>query len=186
MCAKKRNDFRELKRSNFRVEKCKTEEKFLNNMAYKTVTYMKDCVMKRNKSYVKSCQKTLLSQKPIVFPKKPIVFQHVHFFIPLFWNEKLSLSGNVLHVCYNNVLPDNKTGKWRLDKSPVRTRETTLARMTLIELFPFYRCGKHIKLFPPLVVELWRMTGLFWSSKNIRKLAVTRMPGKRRRHVVVR
>jgi len=25
------------------------------------------------------------------FPKKPIVFQHVHFFIPLFWNEKLSL-----------------------------------------------------------------------------------------------
>jgi len=25
------------------------------------------------------------------FPEKPIVFQHVHFFIPLFWNEKLSL-----------------------------------------------------------------------------------------------
>ena len=25
------------------------------------------------------------------FPKKNIVFQHVHFFIPLFWNEKLSL-----------------------------------------------------------------------------------------------
>jgi len=25
------------------------------------------------------------------FPKKRIVFQHVHFFIPLFWNEKLSL-----------------------------------------------------------------------------------------------
>ena len=32
------------------VEKCKTEEnlsKFLNNMAYKTVTSLKDCVMKR-------------------------------------------------------------------------------------------------------------------------------------------
>jgi len=28
------------------------------------------------------------------FPKKPIVFQHVHFFIPLFWNEKLSLIGS--------------------------------------------------------------------------------------------
>jgi len=37
--------------SNFRVEKCKTEEnllKFLNNMAYKTVTSMRDCSMKRN------------------------------------------------------------------------------------------------------------------------------------------
>ena len=37
--------------SNFRVEKCKTEEnlsKFLNNMAYKTLTSMRDCVMKRN------------------------------------------------------------------------------------------------------------------------------------------
>ena len=51
ICAlKKRNDFRQLKRSYFRVEKYKTEEnlsKFLNNMAYNTVTYMRDCVMKR-------------------------------------------------------------------------------------------------------------------------------------------
>ena len=51
ICAQKnRNDFRQLKRSNFRVEKCKTEEnlsKFLNNIAYKTVTSMRDCVMKR-------------------------------------------------------------------------------------------------------------------------------------------
>ena len=46
ICAlKKRNDFRQLKRSNFRVEKCKSEKKFLNNMAYKTVTSMRDCVM---------------------------------------------------------------------------------------------------------------------------------------------
>jgi len=75
--AKKGNDFRQLKRSNFRVEKCKTEEnlsKFLNNMAYKTVTYMRDCVIKRNKSCVKSCKKTLLLKKHIVFPEKPIVF----------------------------------------------------------------------------------------------------------------
>ena len=50
MCAKKRNDFRQVKTSNFRVEKCKTEEnlsKFLNNMAYKTMTSMRDCVMTR-------------------------------------------------------------------------------------------------------------------------------------------
>ena len=51
ICAlKKRNDFRQQKRSNFRVEKFKTEEnlsKFLNNMAYKTVTSIMDCVMKR-------------------------------------------------------------------------------------------------------------------------------------------
>ena len=51
ICAlKKRNDFRQLKRSNFRVEKCKRKEnlsKFLNTMAYKTVTSMRDCVMKR-------------------------------------------------------------------------------------------------------------------------------------------
>ena len=31
------------------------------------------------------------------FPKKPIVFQHVHFFIPLFWNENLSLT--VTYLC---------------------------------------------------------------------------------------
>jgi len=52
ICAlKKRNDIRQLKRSNFRVKICKTDEnlsKFLNNMAYKTVTSMRDCVMKRN------------------------------------------------------------------------------------------------------------------------------------------
>ena len=35
--------------------------------------------------------KTLVFQKNPLFSKKPIVFQHVHFFIPLFWNEKLSL-----------------------------------------------------------------------------------------------
>jgi len=80
ICAlKKRNDFRQLKRSNFRVEKCKTEENlsnFLNNMAYKTVTSMRDCVC---------------ALKMHCFPKKRIVFQHVHFFIPLFENKKLSL-----------------------------------------------------------------------------------------------
>ena len=31
-------------------------------------------------------------QKKHCFSQKPIVFQHVHFFIPLFWNEKLSLT----------------------------------------------------------------------------------------------
>jgi len=49
MCAKKRNDFRQLKRSNFEVEKCKTQEnlsKFLNNIAYKNVPSMRDCVIK--------------------------------------------------------------------------------------------------------------------------------------------
>jgi len=118
MCAKKRNDFRQLKRSYFRVKKCKTEKnlsKFLNNMAYKTVTSMRDCVLKKslcktwivfilikcicfiikinhvwsrvkNIALLKHCfpKKTLFSQKPIVF-------QHVHYYIPLFWNEKSSL-----------------------------------------------------------------------------------------------
>jgi len=45
----------------------------------------------QNKSCVKSCQNTLLLKNTHCFPKNPIVFQHVHFFIPLFWNEKLSL-----------------------------------------------------------------------------------------------
>jgi len=77
---KKRNEYRQLKRSYFIVEKCETEEnlsKFLNNLAYKAVTSMRDCVMRRNfmsnlnsfyfdnmlmfynqnKSCVKSCQK---------------------------------------------------------------------------------------------------------------------------------
>ena len=95
ICAKKRNDFRQLKRSNFRVKKGKTEEnlsKFLNNMAYKTVSSMRDCIMKRNfmlninsfyfdkmhmlynkrKSCVKSCKKTLLFKNQThCFPKKP-------------------------------------------------------------------------------------------------------------------
>jgi len=52
ICAlKNRNDFRQLKRNNFKVEKCKREEnlsKFLNNMAYKTVTSVRGCVIKRN------------------------------------------------------------------------------------------------------------------------------------------
>jgi len=43
----------------------------------------------QNKSYVKSCKKCFL--KTHCFPKKTIVFQHVHFSNPLFWNEKLSL-----------------------------------------------------------------------------------------------
>jgi len=44
----------------------------------------------QNKSCVKSCKKNIALKNPLFF-KKPIVFQHVHFFIPLFWNEKLSL-----------------------------------------------------------------------------------------------
>ena len=39
--------------------------------------------------------KKMFSQKTHCFPKKTIVFQHVHFFIPLFWNEKLSLVDNL-------------------------------------------------------------------------------------------
>jgi len=37
-------------------------------------------------------------QNPHCFPIKPIVFQHVHFFIPLFWNEKLSLTTRVMEL----------------------------------------------------------------------------------------
>ena len=33
-----------------------------------------------------------IALKTHCFSKKTIVFQHVHFFIPLFWNEKLSLA----------------------------------------------------------------------------------------------
>jgi len=58
----------------------------------------------QNKSCSKSCQNIALEKhcfprKTHCFPKKPIVFQHVHFFIPLFWNEKLSLHP-----------PDERTG----------------------------------------------------------------------------
>jgi len=52
ICALKKTQwFSTIKWSNFRVEKCKTEENLsnlLNNMAYKTVTSMRDCVIKRN------------------------------------------------------------------------------------------------------------------------------------------
>jgi len=104
ICAlKKRNDFRQLKRSNFRVKKGKTEEnlfKFLNNMAYKTVSSMRDCIMKRNfmlninsfyfdkmhmlynkrKSCVKSCKKHCFFKKTIVFFfKNPLFFNMCTF-----------------------------------------------------------------------------------------------------------
>ena len=72
MCAKKRNDFRQLKRSNFRVEKCKTEEnlsKFLNNMAYKTVTSMRDCVMKR---------KLMLNMNSFYFDKMHMLYNQIN------------------------------------------------------------------------------------------------------------
>ena len=42
----------------------------------------KHCFLKNN---------NIVFPKTHCFPKKPIVFQHVHFLIPLFWNEKLSL-----------------------------------------------------------------------------------------------
>jgi len=99
-------------------------------MAYKTVTSMRDCVMKRkfienmnsfyfdkmhmlfnkNKSCVKSCQKIAFLKKNIVFPKKPIVFaKHplfsnmCTFFIPLFWIEKLSLPQIVCWGLHYNI-----------------------------------------------------------------------------------
>ena len=53
----------------------------------------------QNKSCVKSCQKT----KTHCFPKKRIVFQYVHFFIPLFWNEKLSLVNINPYKCMPNT-----------------------------------------------------------------------------------
>ena len=49
----------------------------------------------QNKSCVKSCQniaffkKTLFSKKNHCFPKKPIVFQHVHFFNPIVLRRKI-------------------------------------------------------------------------------------------------
>ena len=54
MCAKKTQWFSTTKKINFRVKICKTEEnlsKFLDNMPYKTVNYMRNCVMKRNCIY---------------------------------------------------------------------------------------------------------------------------------------
>jgi len=41
--------------------------------------------------FLKQTPKNIVFPKKHCFPIKPIVFQHVHFFIPLFWNEKLSL-----------------------------------------------------------------------------------------------
>jgi len=92
------------------VEKCKTEEnlsKFLNNMAYKTVTSMWDCVMKRNimlnmksfyfdkrhmlynqnKSYVKSCQKFCF--KNPLFSKENHCFPTCALFYPIDLKRKI-------------------------------------------------------------------------------------------------
>jgi len=81
-------------------------------------------IYNQNKSCVKSCkniiffkQQHCFPKKPIVLKKKPIVFQHVHFFIPLFWNEKIitdvsnnswtlittSCSGNLIWAILNIV-----------------------------------------------------------------------------------
>jgi len=52
----------------------------------------------QNKSCVKSCKNIALKnkhcfpKKPIVLPKNPLFSNMCTFFIPLFWNEKLSLA----------------------------------------------------------------------------------------------
>jgi len=127
ICAlKKRNDFRQIKRSNFRVEKCKWQSRgelikvlekkwpirlwilwgivLWKEILYKTwivFILIKFIIMlyNQNKSCVKSCQKHCSFKITHWFPEKPIVFQHVHFFIPLFWNEKLSLYGAIVLWC---------------------------------------------------------------------------------------
>ena len=45
----------------------------------------------KNIALKKHCSPPPKKKTPL-FSQKPIVFQHVHFFIPLFWNEKLSLT----------------------------------------------------------------------------------------------
>jgi len=54
------------------------------------------CFIIKKKSCVKSCKNVAFLKNPL-FSKRPIVFQHAHFFIPLFWNEKLSLLGVFYH-----------------------------------------------------------------------------------------
>ena len=121
----KRNDFRQVFiRSNFRVEKCKIEEnlsKFLNNMAYKTVTSMRDSVRKESLcktwivfilikctwftikinhvwSHVKQhCFKNIFSPKPIVFPKNPLFF-NICTFYPIVLKRKI-ITGHRNLIC---------------------------------------------------------------------------------------
>jgi len=85
MCAKKRNDFRQLKRSNFRVEKRRIYQSSWTTwpiglwliwgiVLWKEINHVRSRV--KNIAW----QKTLFSQKnPLFSPKKNIVFQHVHF-----------------------------------------------------------------------------------------------------------
>ena len=112
ICAlKKRNDFRQLKRSNFRVKKCKTEKIYQSSwitwpirlwLLWRIVLCKESlcktwivfilikCIImlyNKNKSCVKSCQKTLLffkkhffCQKPIVFQKNPLFSKKTHCF----------------------------------------------------------------------------------------------------------
>jgi len=56
------------------------------------------------------------------FPKNPIVFQHVHFFIPLFWNEKLSLSTCVTKtfICLFQIFNCDKIGWTGREKANVK------------------------------------------------------------------
>ena len=97
ICAlKKRNDFRQVKRSSFRVEKCKTEEnlsKFLNSLAYKTVTSMRDCVMKRNILLCKTCTVFIL-MKCICFIIKINHVKNIALKNPLF-SQKNALFSNM-------------------------------------------------------------------------------------------
>jgi len=113
ICAlKKRNDFRPLKKY-FRVEKCKTEENqnywitwpirlwllwgivLWKELLCKTwiMFILIKCICFIIKiNHVWSSVKKHCFLKKTLFSKKNIVFQHVHFFIPLFSNEKLSLN----------------------------------------------------------------------------------------------
>ena len=111
ICAlKKRNDFRQLKRSNFSNSSAKQRRIYQSSwmtwpirlwllwgiVLWKEILWIVFISIKCICFIIKinnvwSRVKNIALKKTIVFPKKTIVFQHVHFFIPLFWNEKLSL-----------------------------------------------------------------------------------------------
>jgi len=91
------------------------------------------------------------------FPKNPIVFQHVHFFIPLFWNEKLSLV--VQNVDMSSLRAPWQNGKY---KNKHKETEQTHANIKTQQTWHEWgcRCGIYHYQTPPRV----NLVCIHWSN----------------------
>jgi len=125
----------------------------------------------KKKSCVKSCQKhCLLKNKPIVFQKKTIFFQHVHFFIPLFWNDyhwTMPIKTNLLlNYQYQRKNGTNKCTKHHLQENHIKSHYLLIKQQVgktqitsfCIEIWTNFKCIIYLK--PRFYIKISNTTHL--------------------------